>query len=45
MDDNSKTVYRYDSGGKGFRKLAFLLMGLAGVLAILRNPFPPESYL
>jgi len=34
MDDNSKTVYRYDSGGKGFRKVAFLLMGLAGVLAI-----------
>ena len=34
MDDNSKTVYRYDSGGKGFRKVALLLMGLAGVLAI-----------
>ena len=34
MDDNSKTVYRYDSGGKGFRKVALLLMGLAGLLAI-----------
>tara|TARA_Y100001934_G_C11932835_1_gene576544 strand:- start:322 stop:456 length:135 start_codon:yes stop_codon:yes gene_type:complete len=35
MDDNLKTVYRYDSGGKGFRKAALILIGLASVLAVL----------
>lgn len=34
MNNNTKTVYRYDSGGKGFRKVAFVLMALAGLLAI-----------
>ncbi len=34
MDDNLKTVYRYDAGGKGFRKAAIVLIGLASVLAL-----------
>ncbi|MEA1881004.1 MAG: hypothetical protein U9N31_01170 [Candidatus Marinimicrobia bacterium] len=34
MGEDFKTVYRYDSGGKGFRKTALILFGLAGVLAV-----------
>ena len=34
MNNNLKTVYRYDSGGKGFRKVAIILMGLDGLLAV-----------
>ena len=34
MNNNLKTVYRYDSGQKGFRKAAIILMGLAALLAV-----------
>jgi hypothetical protein len=34
MGDDLKTVYRYDAGGKGFRKVALFLAALAGVLAV-----------
>ncbi len=34
MNDNIKTVYRYDAGGRGFRKAAIILFGLAGALGV-----------
>ncbi len=34
MNKELKTVYRYDAGGKGFRKAALFLFSLAGVLAL-----------
>ncbi|MDP6500868.1 MAG: hypothetical protein QF743_09205 [Candidatus Marinimicrobia bacterium] len=34
MDKEFKTVYRYDTGGGGFRKAALILFGLAGILAV-----------
>jgi len=34
MGNELKTVYRYDVGGKAFRKVALLLVGLAGILAV-----------
>ena len=29
-----KTVYRYDTGGSGFKKAAFFLLILAGLMAV-----------
>ena len=29
-----KTVYRYDTGGSGFKKAAFFLLILAGFMAV-----------
>ncbi|MEE3135878.1 MAG: hypothetical protein VX261_03915 [Candidatus Neomarinimicrobiota bacterium] len=34
MIEEVKTVYRYDAGGSGFRKVAMFLAFLAGVLAL-----------
>jgi len=34
MTEKVKTVYRYDTGGSGFRKVAMFLTFLAGVLAL-----------
>ena len=31
-EDNIKTVYRYDSGGTGFKKATYFLLILAGIL-------------
>ena len=32
-EDNLKTVFRYDSGGAGFKKVTYFLLILAGILA------------
>lgn len=32
--DSTKTIYRYDSRGSGFKKAAYLLLTLALLLAI-----------
>jgi hypothetical protein len=34
MVENLKTVYRYDAGGRGFRKVALFLTGLAVALVV-----------
>ncbi|MDG2398752.1 MAG: hypothetical protein P8M59_05510 [Candidatus Marinimicrobia bacterium] len=34
MAEELKTVYRYDAGGRGFRKVATILIGLASILAV-----------
>ncbi len=35
MNNNDhKTVYRYDTGGSGFKKAAFFLLILAGLMAV-----------
>ena len=34
MDSKTKTVFRYDSGARGFNKAAFLLLALASILGI-----------
>ena len=31
-EDNLKTVFRYDSGGAGFKKVTYFLLILAGIL-------------
>tara|TARA_X000000368_G_C22701488_1_gene566990 strand:- start:380 stop:523 length:144 start_codon:yes stop_codon:yes gene_type:complete len=31
-ENNLKTVYRYDSGGSGFKKATYFLLFLAGIL-------------
>jgi len=33
-DPDPKTVYRYDTGGSGFKKAAFFLLILAGLMAV-----------
>tara|TARA_B100000953_G_scaffold12884_1_gene11412 strand:+ start:665 stop:808 length:144 start_codon:yes stop_codon:yes gene_type:complete len=33
-DTDPKTVYRYDTGGGGFKKAAFFLLILAGLMAV-----------
>jgi len=33
-DTDLKTIYRYDTGGSGFRKAAIFLLLLAGLLAV-----------
>jgi hypothetical protein len=33
-DADPKTVYRYDTGGGGFKKAAFFLLILAGLMAV-----------
>ena len=34
MAEKLKTVYRYDAGGRGFKKVATVLIGLASLLAV-----------
>jgi hypothetical protein len=34
MSDALKTVFKYDVGGKGFKKASLILIILAGLLAI-----------
>jgi hypothetical protein len=34
MAEKLKTVYRYDAGGRGFRKAATVLIGLASLLVV-----------
>ena len=34
MNDESKTIFRYDSGAYGFRKVAIFLVGLSLLLAV-----------
>ena len=35
MNNNDhKTVYRYDTGGSGFKKAAFFLLILAGLMVV-----------
>jgi len=34
MAEELKTVYRYDAGGRGFKKVATILIGLASVLVV-----------
>tara|TARA_Y100000590_G_scaffold254789_1_gene286108 strand:+ start:678 stop:809 length:132 start_codon:yes stop_codon:yes gene_type:complete len=34
MNDESKTIFRYDSGAYGFRKAAIFLVGLSLLLAV-----------
>ena len=46
MEPNStKTIYRYDSRGSGFKKAAYLLLTLALLLAIKLIFFPPKVQL
>ncbi len=33
-DTDPKTVYRYDTGGSGFKKAALFLLILAGLMAV-----------
>jgi len=33
-NNDHKTVYRYDTGGSGFKKAAFFLLILAGLMAV-----------
>jgi hypothetical protein len=32
--NDPKTIYRYDTGGRGFKKAAIFLLLLAGLLAV-----------
>ncbi|MBT4569629.1 MAG: hypothetical protein HOC47_03570 [Candidatus Marinimicrobia bacterium] len=32
--NNETTIYRYDSGGKGFKKAAIFLVGMSAMLVI-----------
>lgn len=34
MSENLKTIYRYDTGGRGFKKVAISLFVLATVLMV-----------
>ena len=41
-EDNIKTVYRYDSGGTGFKKATYFLLILAGILIEDTEDFKPK---
>jgi hypothetical protein len=34
MSDSLKTIFKYDAGGRGFKRASLILISLAGLLAI-----------